>query len=95
MSVWHSVSILDGADMVPVTSHQAIVVSCLVFLSEFIHAHILGTIGVVLHALNHKSAKFQEQIEFVTSTMKNIKLSDKVQKSIIEYISSKQNDMDA
>lgn len=57
-SVWHSVSILDGADMVPANSHQAIVVSMLVFLSEFVHAHILGTIGVVLHALNHKSAKF-------------------------------------
>jgi hypothetical protein len=57
-SIWHSVSILDGADMVPANAHQAIVVSFLVFSSEFVHAHILGTIGVVLHALNHKSTKF-------------------------------------
>ena len=54
-SVWHSVSILDGADMVPATAHQALVVSFLVFFSEFIHAHILGTIGVVLHSLARKS----------------------------------------
>ena len=54
-SVWHSVSILDGADMVPATDHQAIVVSVLVILSEFIHAHILGTIGVVLSSLNRKA----------------------------------------
>lgn len=47
-SVWHSVSILDGADMVPATGQQAILVSFLVIVSEFIHAHILGTIGVVL-----------------------------------------------
>lgn len=59
-SVYHSVSILDGADMVPATGHQAIVVSILVILSEFIHAHILGTIEVVLLALNRKSSKFQE-----------------------------------
>jgi hypothetical protein len=34
--------------MVPATSHQAVVVSILVILSEFIHAHILGTIGVMI-----------------------------------------------
>jgi hypothetical protein len=54
------------------------VVSLLVFFSEFIHAHILGTIGVVLSALNHKSKKFQEQIEFVTSAMKNMKLNEEI-----------------
>ena len=74
-SVWHSVSILDGADMVPATSSQAIIVSVLVICSEFIHAHILGTIGVVLQSLNRKTAKFQEQIEFATSTMKTMRLS--------------------
>lgn len=34
--------------MVPATGQQAILVSFLVIVSEFIHAHILGTIGVVL-----------------------------------------------
>lgn len=85
-SVWHSVSILDGDDMVPANAHQALVVSVLVILSEFIHAHILGTIGVVVSALSHKSTRFQEQIEFVTSAMKNLKLSEDIQKNIIEYI---------
>jgi hypothetical protein len=62
--------------MVPANSHQAIVVSLLVLISEFIHAHILGTMGVILEALSKKSMKFQEQIEFATSAMKNMKLSD-------------------
>ncbi len=47
-SIWHSVSILDGADMVPANAHQAIVVSVLVIVSEFIHAHIIGTMEIVL-----------------------------------------------
>ena len=34
--------------MVPAAGHQAVVVSVLVLVSEFIHAHILGTIGVLL-----------------------------------------------
>jgi hypothetical protein len=89
------VSILDGADMVPANGHQAIVVSVLVVLSEFIHAHILGTIEVVLIALNRKSAKFSEQIEFATSTMKNMKIPLDLQKKIILYFIMKQNDMDA
>ena len=55
-SVWHSVSILDGADMVPANPHQAIVVSFLVIVSEFIHAHIIGTMDVVLHSLSSRSS---------------------------------------
>lgn len=57
-SIWHSVSILDGDDMVPANAHQAIVVSVLVIISEFIHAHIIGTMDVVLHSLSSKSEHF-------------------------------------
>lgn len=46
----------------------------LVIVSEFIHANILGTIGVVIQSLSRRSTKFQENIEFATSTMKTIKL---------------------
>ncbi|TNV87375.1 hypothetical protein FGO68_gene10041 [Halteria grandinella] len=81
--------------MVPATSHQAIVVSILVILSEFIHAHILGTIEVVLLALNRKSSKFSEQIEFATSTMKNMKIPRELQNKIVLYMIMKQNDLDA
>lgn len=94
-SLYHSVSLLDGDDMVPANGHQAIVVSVLVIVSEFIHAHILGTISVILHALSRKSNRFQEQIEFATSTMKDMKLPDDIQSKVIEYITIKQNDMDA
>lgn len=61
--------------MVPATDHQAIVASILAIISEFIRAHILGTIGLVITLLSRKSTKFQENIEFATSTMKTIKLS--------------------
>ena len=62
--------------MVPATASQAIVVAILIICSEFIRAHILGTMSIVIHSLNRKSAKFQEQIEFATSTMRIIKLTD-------------------
>ena len=86
-SVWHSVSILDGADMVPANAHQAVVVSVLVIVSEFIHAHIIGTMDVVLHSLSHKSTMFHEQIEEATSTMKKIQLDKKNTQKILKYIS--------
>jgi hypothetical protein len=60
LSVYHSVSILDGAEMVPANAHQAIVVSILVIVSEFIHAHIIGTMEIVLHSLNRRSKEFSE-----------------------------------
>lgn len=86
LSVWHSVSILNGEEMVPVTDNQAIIVSILVIVSDFIHANILGTISVIIQALSIKSQRFQEQIEFATSTMKNIKLAEDVQHKIVDYL---------
>ena len=88
-SVWHSVMILDGADMVPATDDQAIVVSILVILAEFVRANILGTIGVVITAINLKSTKFAEQIEFATSTMKTMKIATPLKNKILEYLTSK------
>jgi hypothetical protein len=93
-SVWHSVSILDGDDMVPANPHQAIVVSVLIIISEFIHAHIIGTMDVVLHSLSSKSTHFQEKIEFVTSTLKSIKLEPDVQQKVLKYVCKVHSQMD-
>jgi hypothetical protein len=94
-SVYHSVSILDGGEMAPATAVQAIIVSALVIIAEFIHAHILGTISDIIQSLNRKSTQFQEQIEFATSAMRAMKLTDGIQKNIVEYITIKHAEMDA
>ncbi len=80
--------------MVPANTHQAIVVSVLVIVSEFIHAHIIGTMDVVLHSLNSRSSQFYEQIEFATTTMKNIKLTKEVQTEVLTYLSKVHNKID-
>lgn len=59
-SVYHSVNILLGEEMLPVTSLQAIIVSFLLLMGEFIHAHIMGTIAVVLASMSRKQTKHQE-----------------------------------
>ena len=94
MSIYHSVGILDGVEMVPANAHQAIVVSFLVLVSEFIHAHIIGTIDVVLHNLSARSSLFFEQIEFASATMKNIRMSSEVQQKVLSYLSKVHNKMD-
>jgi hypothetical protein len=81
--------------MFPITSSQAIIVAILVICSEFIRAHILGTMSIVIHSLNRKSEKFQEQIEFATSTMRIIKLTEESQLQVIDYLVKRANDMDA
>jgi len=65
--------------MVPANAHQAIVVSILVLASEFIHAHIIGTMDVVLHSLSKRSTEFYQNIEEATSTMKKIDLNKEIQ----------------
>ena len=69
--------------------------SILLLSSSFIDGSILGTISVILQSLNRKGTRLQEQIEFATSTMKNIKLSPEIQHSITEYLTVKQHDLDS
>jgi hypothetical protein len=64
-------------------------------MGEFIHAHIMGTIAVVLSSMSRKTTYFQEQIELATSTMKNIKLDNYVQKKVTDYLMTKQGDLDS
>ena len=93
-SLYHSVNILLGEEMLPVTQAQAVVVSFALLMGEFIHAHIMGTIAVVLSSMSRKTAKFQEQIEVASSTMKNIKLPEALQRQVQEYLTLKQSDLE-
>ena len=80
--------------MLPVTQLQAIVASIALLMGEFIHAHIMGTIAVVLSSMSRKTTKFQEQIEMATSTMKNIKLESQVQKKVQDFLVTKQGELE-
>ena len=64
-------------------------------MGEFIHAHIMGTIAVVLSSMSRKTTKFQEQIEMATSTMKNIKLDHAMQKKVQDFLMTKQGDLES
>jgi hypothetical protein len=94
LSIYHSVSILDGAEMVPANAHQAIVVSVLVIVSEFIHAHIIGTMEIVLHNLSKRSQLYFELIESSSNTMKKINLDHEVQMEVLTYLSKTHNTID-
>lgn len=53
-SIYHSVNILLGEEMMPVNELQAIILSVVLLFGEFIHAHIMGTIAVVLASMNRR-----------------------------------------
>jgi hypothetical protein len=65
-SIYHSVNILLGEEMLPVNELQAIILSVVLLLGEFIHAHIMGTIAVVLATMGRRESKHQEQIEIAS-----------------------------
>lgn len=93
-SLYHSVNILLGEEMVPVTEVQAVILSFGLLVGEFIHAHIMGTIAVVLASMSRRTSKHQEQIEVASQTMKNIRLSEDLQKHVQDYLMDRQGDID-
>lgn len=45
---------LLGEEMLPVTQLQAVILSFVLLLGEFVHAHIMGTIAVVLASMSRR-----------------------------------------
>lgn len=65
-SIYHSMNIMLAEEMMPVNELQAIILSILMLMGEFIHAHIMGTIAVVLATMGRRESKHQEQIEIAS-----------------------------
>lgn len=80
--------------MMPVNELQAIILSVVLLFGEFIHAHIMGTIAVVLATMNRRESKHQEQIEVASQTMKNIKLTEGLQREVQDYLVDRYSDID-
>lgn len=100
-SLYHSMLVLSGNDIGPRDTFELFLLTFLLLTSAIINANIFGNIAVLLQQMNRKATKFQEKMENASSTMKNLKLPDNLQKEIQSYLTythnnlEQQNELDA
>ena len=65
---------------------QAFVASFLIIIGALLTGILFGEMAVLSSNLNMKSTKFQEIIDTVNTTMKNMKINEKLQLEVHEYL---------
>lgn len=91
LSLYHSTLVLTFNDIFPVNLVQLIIMSFLVVISAIINASLLGNVVVLVSALSKKTTDFQEKLDTVNTSMKNMKLPEDKQAVIREFIVSSHN----
>ena len=55
------------------------------------NANIFGEMASIFQSINRKSQKFQEQLDIANTNMKHLRLPDKLQNNIRDFMMTTQN----
>ena len=94
LTFYYSILSLTGNDIYPRSTYQVILSCCLLISGALINANIFGTIAVILQMFNIKSQRLQEQIDLANTSMKNMKMPERLQENIREFMMSTQSNLD-
>ena len=93
-SLYYSVLFLAGNDLLPQGTVQILFATIAIFAAAIINANIFGNIAVLLQQINRKNANFQEKLELANTTMKNLRIPERLQKTIQQYLTSTESTLD-
>ena len=87
MSLYYACLTFTGQDIGPQTDWQIAFITVCIVLGEMINANIFAEMAVVLAGMNRKNTVYQEKVDIANSQMKIMKINEKLQMDVIEYLS--------
>ena len=84
--IYYSVIMLVGGDIYPNTSVHDSVAGLFILSGAIVTAIMFGNMAVIITSLNKKVVEFQEKQDIVNTTIKNLKLDERIQNKILDYI---------
>lgn len=93
-SFYHSVMLFGVNEMAARSEFVLITSSFIMLFSAMVNANIIGQVAVLLGDMSKKSVKFTRQFDTANTAMKNIIVSNKVQKRVREYLLNTQATQD-
>lgn len=95
-SLYYSVWLFTNNDILPVSKEtQLLFWSCALFISAIVNANVLGNVAVLVSALSRRTTVFQDKIDTVNTSMKNMRLPEDKQSRIREFIFKTHSTLDA
>lgn len=83
---YYAILLIVGNESAPKSTEQTIFASLVVIMGAIVTAFIFGNMAALMATINKKDSHFQEQIDFVSTTMRSIKLPEEIQNQVIEYL---------
>jgi len=83
---YYAILLIVGNESAPRTTSQTIFSSLVVIMGAIVTALIFGNMAALMATINKKDSHLQEQIDFVSTTMRSIKLPEDIQNQVIEYL---------
>jgi hypothetical protein len=77
---------LIGNELAPRSTLQTVFASLVVIMGAIVTAFIFGNIAALVAQMNQKDTKKEQMFDFVTSTMRSIRLPESLQNRVIQYI---------
>ena len=91
---YHAVLMLNGDEIGPRTIKALWFISGILILGAVINANIFGNLAVIIGEMNKKASRFQEKIDTANTAMKNLKIPNKLQTEVINYLLFTQSNLD-
>jgi hypothetical protein len=76
---------MTSGEVNPKTNNEVIVAFVVMLISSMILANLIALITVLNSEINHKTIKFQEQLDTINTAMSNLGLSKGLKRQIKEY----------
>lgn len=83
---YYAILSILGNESAPVSITQTFFMSMIVILGAIVTAFIFGNMAALMNNLNMKDTHFQDQQDLVASTMRSIKLPEKLQDEVFYYL---------
>lgn len=86
ISVYYSILLLNCNDITPLSTWKIFFCTSAVTLGAIINANIFGNMALIIQNLNLKNTEFQESIDLANTAMKNMNVSNNMQKDVVAYL---------
>jgi len=89
---YYAVLTMMGNEIAPRNTTQTVVAACIILVGVLSGAIIFGNMYTVIESMNAKSAKDDAEQELASNTMRSMKLEDKTQYLVMDFLEKVQSD---
>jgi hypothetical protein len=83
---YYAILTMVGNDLYPRNSEQTLISAFFIIVGAVVSAFIFGNMAAIMATMNKKSTHFDEQLDLVNATMRQMKLPEDMQEQVVKFM---------